>query len=419
MTDLVTTVLDHVRAGRFDAVREMFAPNLRSLVPSDGLAAAWNAAIGGLGAVTDIGSPHSEDGPSGSTVVRVPLTFERGALDLVIGVAGEWLVGLNLTPPTTTTATESWTPPPYADPAAFDEVDVSIDAMGLPVPGTLTLPHGHARVPAVLLLAGSGPNDRDETVGANKPFRDLAWGLASRGIAVLRADKVTLTHGRSLPPTLTLAEEYLPHAQAALALLRKRTEIDAQHLVVAGHSLGGTVAPRVAAADGAVAGLIMLAAGAQPMHHAAVRQFRYLAGLGTADAAGLAATADAMAVLADHVDDPGLTVDTPPSELPWGVPASYWLDVRDYDPVAAAASLTVPMLFIQGGRDYQVTVADDLALWRAGLPGREDVIFSVFEPGNHLLAAGTGPSSPTEYQTLQHVDVSIMDEIAGWTSRLP
>jgi hypothetical protein len=281
------------------------------------------------------------------------------------------------------------------------------------------MPRGHDNVPAILLLSGSGPHDRDETIGVSKPLKDLAWGLASRGIAVLRAEKVTSVHAKELPPTLTLADEYLPHALAALDLLRGSHGIDPGCLFVGGHSLGGTVAPRVAAASNAgVAGLVMLAAGAQPIHRAAVRQFRYLASLDSAQAAGLSATADAMAKLADRVDSPDLSADTPPAELPFGVPGSYWLDVRGYDPVATAVALTVPMLFVQGGRDYQVTVADDLALWRAGLGDRADVTFSVFEPGNHLLAAGQGPSSPAEYAALQHVDVSIVDTITGWIDRL-
>jgi uncharacterized protein len=290
--------------------------------------------------------------------------------------------------------------------------------MDLPVPGTLTVPRGPGPFPAVLLLAGSGPQDRDESIGANKPFRDLAWGLATRGIAVLRCEKVTYTHGAALPPTLTPADEYVPHARAALDLLGSRADIDPRRLIVAGHSLGGTVAPRVVAAAGDVAGVVMLAAGAQPMHRAAVRQFRYLARLESDQAAGLAATADAMEVLADRVDRPDLTADTPPAELPFGVPGSYWLDVRDYDPVAAAATLSVPMLFLQGGRDYQATVADDLALYQAGLAGRADVTFSVFEPGNHLFVAGEGPSSPAEYTVLRHVDVSVVDEIVAWVGRL-
>jgi fermentation-respiration switch protein FrsA (DUF1100 family) len=100
------------------------------------------------------------------------------------------------------------------------------------------------------------------------------------------------------------------------------------------------------------------------------------------------------------------------------VPGSYWLDVRGYDPVATAAALTVPMLFIQGGRDYQVTVTVDLALWRAGLAGRSGVTFTVFQPGNRLLAAGQGSSSPAEYAALQHVDLSLVDQIAACVAQL-
>ena len=64
----------------------------------------------------------------------------------------------------------------------------------LAVPGTLSLPHQSEPRAAVVLLAGSGPMDRDETIGRNKPSKDLAWGLASRGVAVLPFDKVTNAH---------------------------------------------------------------------------------------------------------------------------------------------------------------------------------------------------------------------------------
>src|SRR5262245_25692295 len=185
MTEIASTVLDHARAGRFDAIREMFAPNLRSMVPVETLSQAWNGAVAQFGALTGTGTPRTEDGPNGSALVWLPLTFEHGALDLVVGVAGEWVVGINLAPPAEAAAPEQWSPPAYADQVAFDEYDVTVDAMDLPVPGTISMPRGHDRVPAVLLLAGSGPHDRDETIGVNKPFKDLAWGLASRGIAVL------------------------------------------------------------------------------------------------------------------------------------------------------------------------------------------------------------------------------------------
>ena len=121
---------------------------------------------------------------------------------------------------------------------------MTIGSGPLAVPGTLSLPRRDGRRPAVVLLGGSGPNDRDETIGRNKPFKDLAWGLASRGVAVLRFDKVTYTHGEKAAQDrgFTVADEYLPQATAAIRLLRQHPAVDAGRVVVAGHSLGGTVA---------------------------------------------------------------------------------------------------------------------------------------------------------------------------------
>jgi uncharacterized protein len=119
-------------------------------------------------------------------------------------------------------------------------------------------------------------------------------------------------------------------------------------------------------------------------------------------------------------DSPDLSPSTPDSELPFGVPAPYWLDLRDYDPAAAAAALGKPVLIIQGGRDYQATVADDLAGWKAGLAGHPDVTIRVYDADNHLFFPGSGPSSPAEYEPAQHMDPAVVADIAGWlTATLP
>jgi hypothetical protein len=102
-----------------------------------------------------------------------------------------------------------------------------------------------------------------------------------------------------------------------------------------------------------------------------------------------------------------------PWQPPLGTPAPYWLDLRGYDPVGTAAALNLPLLIVQGGRDYQATVADDLARWQAGLAGRPDVTIMVYEPDNHLFFPGSGPSSPAEYEAAQHVDPAVVADVAG------
>lgn len=401
---LATTILDHARAGRFDEIRDMFAPELRVHVPPETLRASWAASVAGLGAVTAIGEAETGEGP-GVQLSRTPVRFEHGELTVIISTSGEWIVGIQLEPPRPDPGPQ-WTPPTYADQTAFTEGEVTLEAAGFAVPGTLALPASGAPTSVVVLLSGSGPHDRDETIGVSRPLRDLAWGLASRGIGVLRAEKVTYAHGKELPETFTLSDEYVPHALAAITLLRQRFP-DAR-VYVAGHSLGGTIAPRVVA-EGHADGMILLAGGAQPLHWSAVRQMRYLASVQPMAQNAI----DTLAAQAERVDS-DLTPDTPARELPFGTPAAYWLSVRDYHPVAAAAELRVPILIVNGGRDYQVTVADDLALWRDGLAGHPNVTIEMVEPANHLLAAGEGRSTPGEYTTLQHVMPEIVDMVAGW-----
>lgn len=315
----------------------------------------------------------------------------------------------------------TWTPPPYADPATFTEHDVIVDGGTLATPGTLSLPTSPHQAPAVVLLAGSGPVDRDATMGVNKAFKDLAWGLTSRGIAVLRFDKVTYTHGASLDVTdFTVVDEYVRPAIAAVRLLREHPAVDASRVFVLGHSEGGTVAPRVAAAEPIVAGLIVMAGATQPMHHAIVRQLRYLATLRNPDADPAAdPVVRTITEQCALIDSPDFSPATPADLLPFAVPAPYWLDLLDYDPVATAARLDAPMLILQGGRDYQVTVADDLVGWRTGLAHHPDVDIRVYDADNHLFFPGSGPSTPAEYQLAQHVDDEVVTDIVHWVSARP
>ena len=410
-------VVDMARQGQFAAIAERFAPPLRPMAPPEALQAAWESEIVKNGPVSSVGTPVTEAAEHGTVTVKVPVDFARGPLTVVVALAGEqqWITGIQILPASAAEPTTPWEPPAYADPDAFTENDVTLGDGPLAVPGTLSLPRAGGPAPAVVLLSGSGPHDQDETIGRNKPLKDLAWGLASAGVAVLRFEKVTHAHPDlvSADPAFTVTGEYVPHARAAIRLLRAHPAVDQARIFVAGHSLGGTVAPRVAAGTPA-AGLVILAGGAQPLHQAAVRQLRYLASLGGAAAAGATAALEVIARQAEAVDDPGLSESTPSSDLPFGVPAAYWLDLRGYDPAAAAAALGKPMLIVQGGRDYQVTVADDLSRWEAALAARPDVTFRVYAADNHLFFPGSGPSAPAEYEPAQHMDPAVVADVARW-----
>jgi hypothetical protein len=415
--DRAIAVVELARSGHFDEIRELFTLGLRPMVTAAGLQAAWEAVLAERGQLVSVGAAVSDPADGAMVTVRVPVAFERGQETLAVYLTRDGqLAGIQLAPAADAEPAAPWEPPGYADPDRFDEVEVTLGRGPLAVPGTLSLPRAPGPVPALVLLGGSGPEDRDGSIGRSKPLKDLAWGLASRGVAVLRFDKVTHAHPDLVRGNrdFTVADEYLPDALAAIGLLQAHPGVDAARVFVAGHSLGGTIAPRVAAADPSVAGLVMLAGGAEPLQWAAVRQVSYLASLAPASAASSQPGIDALTAQARNVDRPDLSPETPDAELPFGVPAPYWLDLRAYDPVVVAAGLSQPLLLVQGGRDYQATVADDLSRWRAGLGGRPDVTVRVYPADNHFFFPGEGPSSPAELAAAQHLDPEVVADIGDW-----
>lgn len=289
------------------------------------------------------------------------------------------------------------------------------------MPGTLTTPTEGGPWPAVVLVHGSGPNDRAETIGPNRPFRDLALGLASRGIAVLAYDKRSLTHGAAMAAVkgMTVQDEVVDDAVLAVDLLRATGGVDPARVWLLGHSLGGMLAPRIAEQANGLAGLVILAGAARPLEDLILDQTRYLAQRDGNVTAPERSVLEKVEEQVAAIEDPDLDAGTPAADL-LGVPASYWLDLRGYAATAVAATLDVPILVLQGERDYQVTMAD-FALWKKALGTRDDVTLTSFPELNHLMMTAPattstppgskGLSGPEEYQVAGHVDEAVIDAI--------
>jgi dienelactone hydrolase len=305
-------------------------------------------------------------------------------------------------------------PPAYVNPAAFSEKDVLVGTGDKALPGTLTMPMGNGPFPAVVLVHGSGPNDRDETIGPNKPFRDLAWGLASQGIAVLRYEKRTKVHPEQFTANSTVKEETIDDAIAAVSLLRQTAQIDSQKVYVLGHSLGGMLIPRIGTMiDPNVAGFIILAGNTRPLEDLLIEQITYIVSVDGKISGEEQAQIDIIKQQVANIKNPQLSSAVPASELPFGIPAAYWLDLRDYRPAAIAQTLQQPMLILQGERDYQVTMVDFQG-WQQALASRQNVVFKSYSDLNHLFMEGSGKSTPGEYLMAGHVSETVINDIANW-----
>lgn len=393
----------------YPAAHAMFDARAAAALSPAKLQEVWEALPGQLGPLASRGPARSER-VGERPVISYLLSFEKMGLDARVGVDAEGRIsGFNIVPAA----------PPPASPAPGDDSrhrEAEMTVAG-DLPGLLTLPEGDGPFPAVLLVHGSGPNDRDETIGPNKPFRDIAHGLAERGIASLRYDKRSRVQPEAFSGEYTVEMEVIADALAGLEQLHRHPEIDATRVILIGHSLGALLAPRIAVRADGLAGAVLLAAPARPLHEVLPWQIRYIAGLDgdisdeeAAQIAQIEAQAAAVAALTE-ADAAGTGL--------LGASNRYWIDLRDYDPLATARSLTLPLLVLQGGRDYQVTEADDFAPLSQAFAGSAHVTLTVYPDLNHLFMTGSGMATPQEYMfETKHVDAMVLDDIAAWIGAL-
>lgn len=399
-------VVAAMAAGEYAKLEARFTPEMQKGLPAEGLGKAWLDAAARNGAFQKVLDAKIEPDPLYG-IVDVECAYAKQAALIRVVFDGQLKVaGLFFKP--------AWNPPDYATPSAFEERAVTVGSAALPLTGTLTLPKGKGPFPAVVLVHGSGPNDADESTGPNKLFKDLAWGLASRKVAVLRYHKRTFQHRGKLSNAdiLTVKEETVDDALTAVALLAKTQEIDPKRIFVVGHSMGAGLAPRIAAADERVHGIVMMAAASRAQWHLVVEQVKYLTSLeGKPTAAGQKAVEQAEAS-AKRLDDPKLSA----ADVVDGIPGSYWLDMRGYDTVKALQALGRPILVLQGARDYQVTLTD-FEGWKRALAGKKNATLKVYPALNHHFMPGEGPSKPSEYQTANHASKEVIDDVAAWVAK--
>lgn len=296
------------------------------------------------------------------------------------------------------------------------ETEVTFGEDDFKIEGTLSLPaEGNGPFPVVVLVHGSGPNDRNESVYGNKPFKDIAEGLIAQGVAVLRYDKRTYTHLEKYnDPTIvadfTIYDEVIDDARYAVDFLKTYDGIDPSNIFVVGHSLGGNQAPRIAEDNKDIAGIAIMAGNVTPLQELIVKQYEYLLGLdGSIDEADQKQL-DSIKVSADLISSEEMTLDTDMNKT-MGLAPKYWMDIKDYNPIAIASELNIPILVLQGARDYQVTESE-FELWKTGLGDKAE--YKLYDDLNHLFITGEGMSKPEEYTAAGNVSEDVIVDIATW-----
>ncbi len=400
-------------AGDFTSAVSKFDDQMKIALNEAKLQETWINAIGEAGALLQLNTPSTAE-VEGYRIVTIPCNFQRSIINVQMAFNKEGQIsGLNFIP----TSMEYHTPD-YVEKSTFHEVDVTIGEGKWALPGTLTVPEGSGPFPCLVLVHGSGPNDRDETIGPNKIFKDMAWGLASKGIAVLRYDKRTFKHVKQLTPDLvdemTAKEEVIDDALLAADLMRKTEGIDPKRVFLLGHSLGATLAPRIAQQNNELAGIIIMAGMTRSIEEAILDQFTYLYSLDGNITEQQKAELDDLKNKVEKLKDPEFIENVSRQDLPLAMPVAYWKDLHNYDPVDTVKKLNTSILVLQGGRDYQVLESKDYKVWKDALNNKENAAFKVFPELNHLFIAGEGKSSPQEYMVEGHVEKEVIDYIVEW-----
>ena len=389
---------------------------------------------------------------NGSTVrfeMKAPLASFEGTLAADGSrISGTWMQGgatlpLVLTrgvPKPPNRPQEPKRPYPYAD----EEVVYQNKAAGIALAGTLTLPRATAPVPAVILISGSGPEDRDETVFGHKPFLVLADYLTRNGIAVLRVDDRGVG-GSSGKTSAATSDDFAGDVQAGIDYLKGRKEIDPKRIGLVGHSEGGLIAPIVATRSADVAFIVLMAGPGLPGDEILYLQAAAIGKASGAADAQLAANRTVQEQIFRIVkEEKDLTLMTArlqelKQQILSGVPdaqrgaASGMLDAQmaavatpwfryflAYDPRPALEKVKCPVLAIIGERDLQVPFQPNLDAIGAALAKGGNTSVTLMHPPalNHLFQQAT-TGSPAEYTRIEETMApAALEAISSWIKKV-
>ncbi|MDO4540915.1 MAG: alpha/beta fold hydrolase [Syntrophomonadaceae bacterium] len=403
---------------RYAACIEVFTADMKTALPEEALKNAWIATAKDAGSFTGIEKTEVKQ-QAGYDTITVYCAFENMGITIMpsYDAAGE-VAGLYF----------NYYQPLAAAlelPEGLEEIAVTVGkGSDWELDGKLTRRTDAPAKAAVVLVHGSGSTDMDETIYQNKPFRDIAWGLAAQGVDVLRYDKRTYTYGNTLIAAgiekLTVSEETIDDAIAAARLLQDKGY---ERIYLAGHSLGGMLAFRIDQESGGMfAGLVLLAGSPRTLTDIVIDQNAAVMAAMTdqeqiAETEAIVAEEQAkLARLESMSAEEVLTDAAWLADTVFGMPAYYVKDLSRVDTAALARDYDKPVLVLQGGKDFQVYPDKDYVLWQECLADNPEAEFVLYDNLNHLFMPVEGETTGTlqDYVMARTVAPEVINDIASF-----
>lgn len=384
-------------------------PEVKTALDAAGGMKAVAMQFAALGEVKEI-QPAYKNEVQGYQVFNIPCVFSTMSVDIVLVAQDGAVAGIQ---------TSAFTGKQEESAVAADLVSIELN---LPVPelgelpGVLTLPAGDGPFPAIVLVHGSGPNDMDETVMNVKPFRDLAEGLAAKGVAVYRYDKRTYTYSAELAGDyqLTLMEETVDDAAAAVQLLAQQEKIDPERIYVLGHSLGGIAIPMIDKVlkeqPVAAYGYVMMAGSPRKLDVLFREQYEFMFTVQPEAMEQAKMNKEDIFSELDRLNDLDALAD---NDAVQGAYAPYWKWLAGYDQLKMAEEITRPVLVLQGEEDWQVTMTD-FNIWKEAFGDKENWTLISYPGLIHSMTHGVMNDVTMNYLRTEKVDEKVISDIAGF-----
>lgn len=393
---------------KYDSAHLYFSETERTKVTPDQLKQLWTGIKARLGNVEYL-DPIQSKTQGENFAVTMEAKFEREIQNFVLLFdKTEKMVGLFMPP-----KQAEHSKPFYVDPALYEEQMVYLKSGTHQMAAIVTVPKQKVNFPIVVFVHGSGPSDMDESVGPNKPFKDIATGLASKGIGSVRYVKRTLLYANEFRGAFTVKEEVTDDALAAIAMAKTIKGANPKAVYVFGHSLGGMLAPKLATMVPDIKGIVLAAAPARKLTDIIIDQNKYMVSL-MKDSANILQNQLNKAIVEIEKSRVSALGTMKADSIIVGLPAAYWVDLNSYDQVAAAKKLTTTRIFvIQGAKDFQVGETD-FQIWKAALEKKPNVKLKWYDEINHLLAPQLEKGTAQQYQVPVNVAENVVIDLANW-----
>ncbi len=407
VTERAQFIIGSFQERKFEKINPLLDHEMSRVLGETGLEELWDAILMQFGEISKIYESSAEKKDT-LFVTRTKVDFEKRSwfLKLVFNRENK-ISGFFIEP-----LTMPYEAPIYANLDAFYEYKKTIHDPKFPVDGILTLPKSKNRVPVIIILGGSGPTDKDLTIGSKRIYKDIAWGLASAGIAVFRFDKRTLTHARSIAAVsnFSIDDEYLKDTRLAIKMLKDQAEIDPNQIYVLGHSLGGHILPYLATKLKGVSGYIGFAANYSSLPDLMAYQADFLSKDLPEQQKEPYRQLKQKAIYARD----RFSVNSPMDSLPDGLTAIYLQSLYHAAPNHHLRSLGKHrFLFIQCEKDYQVPNTE-LKRWQDSVKDTQasKTSFISLPLLNHLGCEELGEMGTGSYEKPGNVSIKLLDEIA-------